>query len=595
MTVKKVLFTVFIVLFGLGSFAEASPFDVPEGLRPRVDFWIGVFARYGRAHIIVHHRMFPQVIFGVVDLTEEASGMGPIQFERLYKQEEKAAVEAVRNALRHLASGEVPENQLQARVQQRMKMIPGSIPEKYLQALNDDLVRSQTGIKEKFAEAIIRSGRHIQLMERIFRDEGLPIELTRLPFIESSFDYTVRSSVGAVGLWQFMQRTGKSYMTVNQIVDERKDPLIATRAAARYLKAAYNRLGAWPLAVTSYNHGVAGVAKKVTQMGTSDIVEICEHPTLRPFGFASTNFYPELLAAIEVYRERAKYFPNIRLDPPLSFREIRLNRPTGIFQIARAYGVSLEALQKVNYALANTIWSGRVPVPVYYSMRIPAGGAIVPNEDRPPADVVTPDVSSVHDSTLVHIVRKGERLRDIAVHYNTTEAQLRILNDLKTSTVMPGQKLIVKSAEPALQSQITQSQRTTPKSPTSNVRTHTVRKGETLSSIARKYGVPVESIKRANGLKSTALKLGRVLAIPSKNISIISEKAPLAPQKSSVSKPDVVKGKIVARKNKKSYVIRKGDTISSIAKQFGVSESAILKANGMKKPNIRAGKTLILP
>jgi membrane-bound lytic murein transglycosylase D len=210
-------------------------------------------------------------------------------------------------------------------------------------------------------------------MEQIFVSEyGLPKELTRLPFIESSFDYTAYSSVGAAGIWQFMPRTARSHhLRVGAQIDERRDPIKATRAAAEYLRSAYRSLGSWPLAITSYNHGVGGVRSKVSKAGTDDLAEIIEHPTERYFGFASSNFYPEFLAALEIFDDHKRYFPEIVVEPPLRVVSYPLRSAMSAAYVARQLGMPIEELREANYAILEPVWLGRAKIPAGYTLRVP--------------------------------------------------------------------------------------------------------------------------------------------------------------------------------------------------------------------------------
>src|SRR4029078_12446805 len=122
----------------------------------------------------------------------------------------------------------------------------------------------------------------------IFRQEGLPIELTRLPFVESSFNLRARSKVGATGLWQFMRSTARLYMRMDASADERNDPLRATRAAAKKLRDNFEMLQSWPLPITAYNRGPSGVKRLTEKLGTTDIVDIID-VRKGHFGFASAN------------------------------------------------------------------------------------------------------------------------------------------------------------------------------------------------------------------------------------------------------------------------------------------------------------------
>ncbi len=440
----------------LVSSAEQAPrisaeLRAPDGLRPRVNFWKAIFSRYGQNQIVVHHRVFPQVVFWVVDVERDVRGMGPVAAERFRKQKEAEAVTLVRDVIAEIARGGELSAGMAMHIKREMEKVPGGL-EKYQRALDEDLVRTQTGIKEKFADAIRRSGRYMPMMEQIFTEQGLPKELTRLPFVESSFDYSALSSVGAAGLWQFMRGTAKGYgLAVNNLVDERRDPLVATRAAARYFGEAYSRLGHWGWAITSYNHGVAGTKRKIQEFGTTDISRVLEDPHVRPFGFASSNFYPSFLAAVEVYNDRARLFPGVEPERPLRFEERRVGQAASISALSRRFGVSAESLKRLNYALSEAVWSGRQQVPGWYRLRVPVGAneaPFTPEWKDTPASKVTPSSSAVGTSTHVHIVRKGETFAQIARSYGVTQQQLRDWNKIKDSVaaakIKPGQRLVVR-------------------------------------------------------------------------------------------------------------------------------------------------------
>lgn len=435
-----------------GSYArETGPFRTPHRLRPRVDFWKDVFSRYGKYDLVVHHRMFPQAMFHVERFGYITASMSPGEQERFLAYQEQALKRDVAQSLRYLGRGGRPYSSFDRQVERAMQMVPGG-SEKYEAAIGEDLIRVQRGIRERYQEALERSGRYLPYIEEIFRREGAPIELTRLPFIESSFDYEATSSVGAAGIWQFMKGTARSYMTVSSLIDERRDPFVSSRAAARYLRRAYEVLGAWPLAVASYNHGVAGVAKKVAQMGTRDIAEIVEHPYLRPFGFASTNFYPELLAALEVFEERHLLFPDLREEPPLAFRsvEVPVSQPGSV--IARRLGVPVSQLASLNLSLSSAVWSGRASVPQGYRLLVPTDSSkaaieLVSYDPPEREEVRMPSArpqkkTSIATSRTMHLVRTGESLSMIAARYRTTVARLCSVNQCrKNKAVVKGERI----------------------------------------------------------------------------------------------------------------------------------------------------------
>ncbi|NMC62129.1 MAG: LysM peptidoglycan-binding domain-containing protein [SAR324 cluster bacterium] len=529
-------FVICILLFALPGFSDSqqninSQFRVPALLRDRVDFWIDVFTKYGEHQKIVHHRLYPQVVFGILDFTKEAKELDSIELARLKKAQEENAIESIKEALRGLADGKKPSNLVEKYVFKSMSAIRGG-REKYLDVLNKDLVRTQTGIKEKTIEALKRSGRYMHFIEDIFVNEfGLPKEITRLPLIESTFNYEAYSSAGAAGLWQFMPQTAKSFgMRVNKFVDERRDPIIASRAAAEYIKRAYNRLGNWPLAITSYNHGVTGVLRKMNQEGTRDLARVIESGERNPFGFASSNFWPEFLAAVEIYANRQQYFPGLELDPPLYLSERRLETSIPIQDIIRQTGVSSEKLRLANYALSELVWQGRAPVPVGYILRVPENYASQLSRAALKATAEAKVNTRSIPSSLVygganHTVRKGDTLLSIAKKYDTTVSDLIALNKLKGKQIKIGQVLSVKTPqkrqdsakwtsmdEPSSVVTKKSTSEFTPKPP--KTKFYRVEKRDTLSSIAKKFNVNIDAIKKANGMSSSNVKAGQMLKIP---------------------------------------------------------------------------------
>jgi membrane-bound lytic murein transglycosylase D len=160
---------------------------------------------------------------------------------------------------------------------------------------------------------------------------------------------TAYSKAGAAGMWQFTPATGKKFLTVNKFLDERRDPIRASEAAAKLLKSNYERLGNWPMAITAYNHGVAGMLRAKEEMGTYEAV--FENYGGRRFGFASRNFYSEFLAARHVAKNYGQYFNDVRLKESLEAREVLTKGQTSVAELSRHYEVDLETLRALNPAL----------------------------------------------------------------------------------------------------------------------------------------------------------------------------------------------------------------------------------------------------
>ena len=208
-----------------------------------------------------------------------------------------------------------------------------------------------------------------------FASQGLPPQLAVLPHVESSFNPAAYSKVGAAGLWQFMRSTGRRYMRIDNSVDERLDPFRSTEAAAQLLSYNYRLLGTWPLALTAYNHGAAGMRRAKEAMGTDDIVKIVRQHKSPSFGFASRNFYVSFLAALEIDSHPDKYFSDLKRASEMKFQEVTLpaTQPSAEL-LARIVKVDREELRELNPGMRPPVWQGQRQVPKGYRLRLPAGG-----------------------------------------------------------------------------------------------------------------------------------------------------------------------------------------------------------------------------
>ncbi|MCL2340508.1 MAG: lytic transglycosylase domain-containing protein, partial [Proteobacteria bacterium] len=228
----------------------AEKFPLYPCIRPNVQFWEHVYSRYSTRQGILHDTDDLSRIYAVVDLVDwEATDAARTNSERI-----RTAKERIADILTRLGSGAQPRTADERR-------IAGLFPAKQRAAAcleARDNVRLQLGQSDRFREGVLRSGRYLAQFKRIFLAQGLPPELAYLPHVESSFNPRAYSKAGAAGLWQFTRSTGKDYLTINELVDERYDPTISTLAAAQLLKGNYEQLQTWPLALTAYNHGRAG-------------------------------------------------------------------------------------------------------------------------------------------------------------------------------------------------------------------------------------------------------------------------------------------------------------------------------------------------
>lgn len=326
------LFLVVVVAAVAAQVAEAKTprlsydgeFVLPAQYEDRVRFWVDVFTRYHLDEAIVHDRDRPENVLAIVPLRQGT----PAELEEIR--------ERYSTLVEYLTAAEPWEHPSWLRL-----FKPPVDPEWIGRA--QGRVRVQPGQREVFAKGLIRSRHHLDTVRDRLRAESIPEIVAFLPHIESSFDAGAASAAGAAGLWQLMPETARRFLRVDAKVDERLQPAKATRAAAAYLRLAYDSVGSWPLAITAYNYGVNGMRRAVRELGTTDLATVLEGHQSPVFGFACKNFYLQFLAAAHVATHQPHYFPE------LSGWQVYVVRPGDtLWQIARRHGTTIEKLRSAN-------------------------------------------------------------------------------------------------------------------------------------------------------------------------------------------------------------------------------------------------------
>ncbi|WP_295887260.1 lytic transglycosylase domain-containing protein [uncultured Thiohalocapsa sp.] len=351
-------------------YAPSAAFPLPAALEDNVTFWKEVYTEWSRDKVVIHDDRHMAVIYQVAQLP------GPI--EGVYTPAQRDYVRALRErwsdrlrALERRAAARAQLSTEERALKQQLEDAGG--PGAVFGAA--ERVRSQRGVRERYHAGLERSGRWLPTFRQIFRRHGLPEDLALLPHVESSFVANARSSAGASGMWQFIRSTGRDYMTVNASIDERLDPVVAADAAARYLKNSYSKLRDWPLALTSYNHGLGGMLRAKERYGT-DMARIVRDYDGRYFGFASRNFYAQFMAARHVANNAERYFPEgVRYAAPLTDQPVRLRWPATVDELALQYRVPRSALTSRNLAWQSPVRSGARPVPADSTLWVPAGAS----------------------------------------------------------------------------------------------------------------------------------------------------------------------------------------------------------------------------
>ena len=548
---------------------DPERFPVPETLIPNVEFWREIFATYSSDQTVVHDDRYLRIVYGVVESKDlEKEGRSPATVERLRDRKNRKELDRYRAILRHLAGNRNSAGLDPAEVD-RVSSLFADTPagrSKFRDAVRR--VRGQDGLKDHFEEAIRISGMFMPGIERILATAEVPAEIKCMPFVESMFNFKARSKVGASGAWQFTRSTGRLYLQIDSAVDARSDVLLAAEGAAKMLADNYRRVQSWPLALTGYNHGIAGMQRAARKLGTRDIGVVSEKYRSRTFGFASRNFYAEFVAATVVYSDRTEYFPGVEPLAELRFDEFAPARFVSLLDLAQLTETVVENLEELNPALSPEVIEGRLLVPKDYRLRVPPGtrAAFERAYDRLPAQRRV-------DRQLAtrYRVKRGDTLGAIARRYGTSVRSMQRANGLpRADRIYVGQVLELpgrgRDWGPLVM----------PEERESRVASrHVVRSGETLGKIAERYRIGVDTLASANSLRSPdLLRVGEELVIPGSGDDVASAPGP--------DKPKV-------------HRVRAGDTLFRIAANHGISVRSLMRSNGLSTTLILVGQVLQIP
>jgi len=410
-------------------------FEIPPGISDEVNFWKDVYTKYDKSKVIFHDKKNLDIIYSVLDLSDFVFDEKLTDGEIYRRKQSRVGDERGRLiVLLKGMEGKDPESMSkeEIRIYQLYAGKPGRT--KFKDAARSDRLRSQTGIKEKFTKGIQVSGRYLGEIEKIFAKYGIPLEVSRLAFVESMFNLEALSKVGASGIWQFMPSSGRLFMTIDQIVDERNDPILATHGAAKHLRRDYDVLQNWPLAINSYNSGRGRLARAVSKLGTTDIATIIKKYDGPGYAFASRNFYPAFLAALHSFENREELIGKIEMDPPLSYDIIEIPFFTTLPELAKYTGVPVEELVFLNFHFQDEVRTGKLPIPIGFELKVPVGKG----EDTL---VAINEMNQLTKYAKWHIVESKESLKTIAAKYKTNMQKLKRLNGIRKNHVKTGQIL----------------------------------------------------------------------------------------------------------------------------------------------------------
>ncbi len=421
-----------------------------------------------------------------------------------------------------------------------------------------DVMSASGEYQNRIARGLGRAGTYLPMIREKLATAGLPEDLAYLPLIESAFSTTAYSRAKAHGLWQFIAGTGRRYgLAVGSLLDERRDPELSTDAAIAYLKDLYLEFGDWNLALAGYNSGEGNVRRAIQRSGSRDFWTLQNHLPKE-----TRNYVPAFMASVIVAKQPERFgFPPIAEDD-WTYDRVVVGDPLDLQFLARELDLEVADVRELNPAIRLDL----TPAGRDTAIRLPAGYGTRAEQ------VLASTPTSQWAPRTMYTVRKGDTLSVIARHHGSTVSDIRQANGLHSTLIHPGQTLIVPRAGTASSAPVEQVQQRV-----AHGDTYVVQRNDTLWQIARSFGTSVDRLCAANGLSPRRpIRPGQRLTVPG-------------------GQPAAATTPAWTGSGPATYTVRRGDTLFEIARRFGISVSQLQQANGLRGSRINPGDVLQIP
>jgi len=424
--------------------AESALFPVPDVIKHNTAFWVRIYTEISLKEGLLHDNEHPQITYERVS-SGELTGKKLSEHIDTRRKVYVDAIIAVRD------SAPAKWGAAEKRVAELFRDAPAGAIDSA-----EHRIRHQRGQRERFRAGLERSAMYLDTISAILREHGVPDELKYLPHVESSFDAEAYSHVGAAGLWQFMRATGRGYMKIDYMFDERRDPIISSVAAAKFLRANYDMLQEWPLAITAYNHGPNGIRRAVESLGTRDIAVILKKHESASFRFASKNFYSCFVAVLQIMEKPDKYFKGLKYKPKFSATAISLPFAVRPDALCKSLNITESQFKALNPSLRPVVFTQKKALPAGYRVNLPdtikADAAIAALNSTPATQRVVVAAASQKgagtagepDGDGYYTVARGDNLQGIAQRSGVSMRELAEANNITNSSrIYVGQVLTI--------------------------------------------------------------------------------------------------------------------------------------------------------
>ena len=435
--------------------------------------------------------------------------------------------------------------------QQRKPGAYGTLPLVLNESVEKNLEYFQYGIPERFQSYLDRFHHYQDLVEPVFRELGLPQELMYLSLVESGFNPRAFSRSRASGPWQFMKGTGLVYgLDVDWYLDERRDPIKSTVAAAHHLRDLYDQFGSWPLALAAYNAGSGKISRAIKKTGTHDFWTIRRSRHIRR---ETKEYVPRFIAATLIAQNPTAYGFSSPDGDRHAFEEVLITKRIHLSAVTQQTGIPVEELQRLNPELRRSIVPS-LTSPGYY-LKVPLGMASLVEEHQPKLVVWT---QPPPPPTEWYQIRRGESLSVVAKQFGMKVSQLKDMNNLTSNIIRVGTKLRVRGGIGEDDSD-------------TETTWYRVRSGDSLGNIATRFRMSVNALMRMNNLSSHTIYPGDRLRVKGEPVTRAS-----------------------SNNDSKWYKVRRGDSLWTIAKQFSMSVQDLRALNNLSSSIIQAGGMLMV-
>lgn len=487
------------------------------------------------------------------------------------RAEERPPVEDAHDTLIAEVPASTPQEIEQAKREIAEAVTPFDIP----MTVNEPVLRAvaffQFRTPKAFAGALQRSGRYLDLMRGILRDEGLPQDLVYVAMVESAFKHQAHSRKAAHGFWQFIEGTARRYgLRMTREIDERRDPFKSTRAAAAYLRDLYEMFGDWYLAMAAYDAGEGKIIRGLQRTGARDYWELSSGSFLHR---ETRDYVPFVLAAALIAKNPVRFGFEVVPDPPAPYDVVTVTRPVDLSRVADAVGAPVEELRLLNPELKLRTTPRGV---AEYPLKVPAGSsvALLAKLGSLPA---APEAVERRVK-----VRKGDTVARVAARYGVSIADLCDWNDLSRSArLKKGTTVLLLLARkasaprgPVVSAVVASTAPLADPAPRGEIRALPTPSAAVTdaSQVAASRGTPAGSAPAPRPLPSR-------VDIPAEGFQDGASRASASP--APKTSPAV-------------YTVRRGDTLFSIAQQFGTTVNAIRKLNRLRSRGLAVGTRLVL-